>query len=249
MKRFPRLEGHCPTINIYVITCSINKKRYVGQTSKTVEGRWKNHIKDALLGSSQYFHKAIRKYKPFNFDIRILAFAYSNISADKIEEFFIKRLKTCDNRYGYNIAPGGKTIRGFKHSNKTKEKMSLGQYRRFSRPEELIKLSILNQGKRLAEKHKNKISESCKNWYSIKENKEKQEKESRKIQKTAKWKKNNRLGAKKRIGIKQTDEACLKKSRALRKYWKNNIKRRKKQSRFMKGNQIGIGNQGNTRQS
>jgi group I intron endonuclease len=61
------------TLNyIYKITNIINNKIYIGQTRKTTNQRWSEHISAATANpdSQDYnylLHKAIRKYGPNNF--------------------------------------------------------------------------------------------------------------------------------------------------------------------------------------
>ena len=47
---------------IYKIICLPTGKLYIGQTLRTIEKRWKRHIRDAKKGSEHKFHRAIRKY-------------------------------------------------------------------------------------------------------------------------------------------------------------------------------------------
>ena len=55
---------------IYKVTNNINGHMYIGQTMRTINIRWKEHIKDAMSESDDYyFHRAIRKYKEHNFII------------------------------------------------------------------------------------------------------------------------------------------------------------------------------------
>lgn len=52
---------------IYKITCLLTGKLYIGQTLRTIEKRWKRHIRDSKKGSDHKFHRAIRKYGEENF--------------------------------------------------------------------------------------------------------------------------------------------------------------------------------------
>ena len=49
---------------IYKVTNNINGKMYIGQTRRTIEQRWKQHIYDSFNNSldTSAFHCAIRKY-------------------------------------------------------------------------------------------------------------------------------------------------------------------------------------------
>lgn len=59
---------------IYLITNKVNGKRYVGQTSKTVEERFRDHIEDCYTTkyNNRPLYKAIKKYGVNNFTIEVL---------------------------------------------------------------------------------------------------------------------------------------------------------------------------------
>lgn len=61
---------------IYKIYNDINNKVYIGQTSKTVEDRFKEHIKQAKNGTPYHLYNAMRKYG--------------------IEHFFVEEIEQCD---------------------------------------------------------------------------------------------------------------------------------------------------------
>lgn len=50
--------------SIYKITNQLNDKVYIGQTSKTIENRFKTHIKEMQNGSDTKWHRALKKYTP-----------------------------------------------------------------------------------------------------------------------------------------------------------------------------------------
>jgi hypothetical protein len=47
---------------IYSIINIVNRKIYVGKTSKTIEQRWQSHVDNANCNQRFYFYRAIRKY-------------------------------------------------------------------------------------------------------------------------------------------------------------------------------------------
>ena len=93
---------------IYKIINKINSKVYIGQTARTIEVRWQEHIKSAKYDYRTDYdtkiHRAMRKY------------AIKNFSIEKIEECPIEQLH-CREKYwinyynsvsnGYNISFGG----------------------------------------------------------------------------------------------------------------------------------------------
>lgn len=86
---------------IYVIINLINGKKYVGQTTRTVEERFREHAKaDSFIG------KAIRKYGEENFKGEVLEKCYSAEELNAAEIKWIKELD-CKAPNGYNLTGGG----------------------------------------------------------------------------------------------------------------------------------------------
>ena len=96
---------------IYKITNNINGKVYIGQTTRTIKDRWKQHINDSKSKTNlPYFHKAINKYGPENFSIeKIIEAPQSEL--DELEIFYIKKYDSYNN--GYNMTLGGLTGRKY----------------------------------------------------------------------------------------------------------------------------------------
>lgn len=84
---------------------------YVGQTVRTLESRWKKHLKYVAKGGDGYLQHAIRKYGPDVFVREIIDEAYSKEELDYLEKYYIDELKTMSSQFGYNLAfnaPRGK---------------------------------------------------------------------------------------------------------------------------------------------
>lgn len=62
---------------VYKVTNKINGKVYIGQTVQRLEKRIRTHIRDARVGSTAVFHKAIRKYGENNFTYQAIDYAHS----------------------------------------------------------------------------------------------------------------------------------------------------------------------------
>lgn len=103
---------------IYVIENDVNDKLYVGQTTKTIEERFKGHCRaDSFIG------KAIRKYGAEHFHIRSLEKCHSCEQQNEREIFWIAALNSKAPR-GYNLTGGGLGHLGFSPTKETRAKMS-----------------------------------------------------------------------------------------------------------------------------
>lgn len=82
----------------------INNKLYIGM-SKDVTKRWKNNGKQ--YKPCKFFWRAIEKYGWDNFEHVIVIDNISKNMAELIEKELIKKYKTQDKNFGYNLASGG----------------------------------------------------------------------------------------------------------------------------------------------
>lgn len=103
---------------IYLLLNKLNGKKYVGQTTTTIASRWGTHLKDRHKLNTPLY-KALRKFGPGSFEIRLLAQCESQSQLNRSEQYWIKKLNTLF-PLGYNLRTGG--ARG-KHSKSTIEKM------------------------------------------------------------------------------------------------------------------------------
>lgn len=108
---------------IYRILNLVNGKSYVGQTSKTLEWRWKEHVKHARNKGRQALSRAIRKYGAHNFRISLASTASSSFQAHVTERSCIE-LYDCRRR-GYNLTFGGEGVPGLRHTKKTKRRLGV----------------------------------------------------------------------------------------------------------------------------
>ena len=92
--------------NLYIIKNKINIYVYIGQTSHSIEHRFKLHIKDALYkdGQSNKFHKELVRLGIDNFYLELLGI-YEHTQIDEEE---IKAIEKYNSYYnGYNGTLGG----------------------------------------------------------------------------------------------------------------------------------------------
>lgn len=111
---------------IYKIICLPTGKLYIGQTLRTIEKRWKRHIRDAKKGSEHKFHRAIRKHGAENFTVEellaVLAPTKKELKAqlDSLEIEYISRFNTREK--GYNSTDGGEGTAGRVCSEESRER-------------------------------------------------------------------------------------------------------------------------------
>lgn len=166
-----------------MITNTINKKKYIGQTillssnglKRGSQKRMYEHIREASnnIKGCTALNNAIRKYGSTNFNIETLLICDRNM-LDYYEEKFILLYNTLAPS-GYNIQTGG---REGKHCNESKERMSLSKmgdknpnYGKERDIKTKIKISLKKKGnkhhfygKTLTEDHKKKLSISHKKY-------------------------------------------------------------------------------------
>src|ERR1051326_4564368 len=96
---------------VYLIHNTVNGKYYVGETTRTLDCRWKEHLKHARLGSKTYLHRAIRKYGTAAFQVHALMSSLRTSEQLKEQERFLIRLfRASDSNFGYNRTPGGEGV-------------------------------------------------------------------------------------------------------------------------------------------
>ncbi|MGN1124939.1 MAG: GIY-YIG nuclease family protein [Candidatus Gastranaerophilaceae bacterium] len=111
------------TIGIYIIRNVVNNKCYIGQ-SQNIETRIREH--KYLLRNNKYgnlkIQNAWNKYGEDNFVFEVI----EECMIDELDELEIFYIKKYDSHYnGYNNTDGGGGVRGWKHNEEFKQKMSL----------------------------------------------------------------------------------------------------------------------------
>lgn len=96
---------------VYIHTNKINNKKYIGQTGRSLEDR--SGANGNGYKHNPRFWRAIQKYGWDNFKHEVIADKLTKEEADKIEKELIKKFKTQDRQYGYNITDGGEGVSGW----------------------------------------------------------------------------------------------------------------------------------------
>ena len=92
---------------IYLITCKVNGKQYVGQTVQKDPLRYiQGHFNAAQNGKKKLLYRAIRKHGADNFTLEIIWWASDRTSLDISEDSFIELFETMAPN-GYNLRGGG----------------------------------------------------------------------------------------------------------------------------------------------
>lgn len=97
---------------------SPSNKYYIGITSQKPNERWRNG--KGYKGCT-YFNNAIQKYGWNNFQHEIIASNLTEQEAKNFEKLLIKKLKSNDERYGYNLTEGGDGACGLVMSEESKQ--------------------------------------------------------------------------------------------------------------------------------
>jgi len=133
---------------IYLRFCRTTNKSYIGQTTRTVQERWRDRYTGCPL-----FGRVLKKYGMAGFDTAILARAENQDELDQLEATFIKVYNTIHPN-GYNLRDGG--FGNGKHHPETLQKISKIFAGKHQSPEHIAKRVTKHLGAhRSAEARKN----------------------------------------------------------------------------------------------
>lgn len=109
---------------VYLITNKINRKRYVGITTRSMQSRFLQHCQDAYSKKTKKYaiHNAILKYGKENFIIEQIDIAINKDELIQKEIYWIEKLGTFGKEY--NLTKGGDGNSGFSYSKERLEEMS-----------------------------------------------------------------------------------------------------------------------------
>lgn len=127
---------------VYCITNRKNGKQYVGVTINSTDARWLSHIRSAGNGSRCHLHRAIRKYGPDSFSIRVLECCRNVRELKAAEVQWITRLDTFG-RGGYNETKGGDGSYGLRWKPGVKKQRSEAIRTAMARPEYQRKMAAI----------------------------------------------------------------------------------------------------------
>lgn len=112
-------------MNNYIVYCHTLKcdgRKYIGITCQKAKNRWRHD--GTGYKQSTHFFNAINRYKWDNFEHTIIYEGLSKEEAELKEIELIKKYKTTNPKYGFNILEGGKVRNNYKHSIEANQKIS-----------------------------------------------------------------------------------------------------------------------------
>lgn len=159
MMNDPSVRALPQTPAIYMLTCAVNGKRYVGQAAN-LRSRWYWH-RNAACGASDSSYeqrtaiaRAMRKYGVAQFTLTIL----EHCAVDALNEREVYWIATLGTLVpgGYNLTAGGVPAR---RAADVGARISIANKGRVKTPEWRAKLSAAHKGKKLTPEHRQKISD------------------------------------------------------------------------------------------
>jgi hypothetical protein len=139
---------------VYLITNKINGKKYVGQTSCSLEYRWKCHKK--ISSGCLLMRQAIKKYGEDNFDVKPIVITNEE-GANYYERQLIKIWNT-KTPNGYNLTDGGEGV--LNPSVETRQRMREAQLGNKQSEHTIAKRAKKLRGKIRTEETKLKMSQA-----------------------------------------------------------------------------------------
>lgn len=156
---------------IYKITNKMNGKVYIGQTKKTIEERFQEHLKKAKIHTNRYLYDAMNKYGYENFIVSQIEKCPDN-NLDEREIFWIAFYQSNNKLYGYNMTAGGgggNTWINNPHKEETSKKLSQankGKKHKMSN-EWRQNTTQANKEKKTIQINKDEFEKDIKNFMSI----------------------------------------------------------------------------------
>ena len=155
---------------IYLITNTINGKRYVGQTIQDdIQKRWKAHRDCKKNSCGSYLLNVYKKYGIEKFKFQIICICFDE-ACNQLEIEYIKKFNTLAPN-GYNLLEGGNNRKCHPETKKLLSEMFKG---RKVPEEQRIKQSITMTGRKrgpLTKETRSKLSESFKKvWQERRDN-------------------------------------------------------------------------------
>jgi len=125
-RRFVKLKEVIIILIIYKITCLVNQKVYIGQTSEPIKKRFARHMGYQKDEKDTKFYRAVRKYGKENFVIEVIDYAETQDELDQKELFYINSYDSVNKGYNSKASIGkcgGDTLSHHQNISEIKEKI------------------------------------------------------------------------------------------------------------------------------
>lgn len=151
----------CLKTGIYSITNLVNGKVYVG-SAMCIRGRMSAHRGCLRRGAhyNTYLQRAWDKYGESNFRFDVLKTCQPD-ELEAFEQHWIDKLGTACRSKGYNLCPTAYSPKGFKHSKKSRDKMSRDR-KGIVPVAATLAAAIANKGRKRSEEFRKNTSEKQK---------------------------------------------------------------------------------------
>ena len=147
---------------VYCIENKTNGKKYIGITKRPLISRWKQHISESNRENSWEWNtllgNALKKYGENGFNLYILEECNSIEEMKNKEIELIDIHKTFSDFNGYNLTKGGDGRFGYRLSDETKKKISLGNIGKTMSKEARQRCSLAKKGKYTRGNHPKSVS-------------------------------------------------------------------------------------------
>ena len=148
---------------IYLITNTVNGKRYVGQTQREdIETRWKQHRRCDRNSLGGHIINAYIKHGIENFKFQLICICFDE-ACNELEIEYIKKFTTLA-PHGYNLSEGGKNSRCHPETKKRISDANKGRIGKIPSNETKRKIALAHLGKKLpphTKEAKEKISKGA----------------------------------------------------------------------------------------
>lgn len=101
---------------IYMIVNDVNNKKYIGQTTRSIQERWSAHKQDSKVKDT-HLYRAIQKYGVEHFSIHQIE-ECPDEELDELERFYIAYYHTFEDGYNSTLGGQGYGTRGNKNLQK-----------------------------------------------------------------------------------------------------------------------------------
>ena len=129
---------------IYCYHCISTGKKYIGQTNNERRRKYEHFSHYNKKSRDSKFYRAVKKYGWNNFIYGVIS-EFLIEELDDMEAYFIEKYDSFKN--GYNTVTGGKTTRGYKHTEKTKQLLRKMKTGTKHSPETRQKMSVNRIGR------------------------------------------------------------------------------------------------------